>query len=263
MGEFDEATAVAARDDGGWRGTLAEGWDINGVPNGGYLLSLVAAGLRESAGRPDPLTVSMHFLRPSAPGVVDLDVHPGRQGARHATVAGTARQGETAVAQAVATFTDLSTAGDPHRVDLEPPELPDPGECVQRRGLASSGIGQKVELRLHPHDTGFVTRDPSGDPLVRGWARLADGRPVDTLALLLLADAFPPAVFNAGLPVAWVPTVQLTVHIRARPAPGWVRGRFRTRAVTGGYLEEDGELWDAAGDLVAQSRQLAVVPRPR
>ena len=70
-----------------------------------------------------------------------------------------------------------------------------------------------------------------------------------------------PAVFNSGLPMGWVPTVELTVHVRARPAPGPLRCRFTTRFVTGGALEEDGEVWDSADVLVAQSRQLALTPR--
>jgi hypothetical protein len=96
---------------------------------------------------------------------------------------------------------------------------------------------------------------------MRGWFRLPGAEPVDTLALLCAVDAFPPTVFNARLPIAWTPTVELTAHIRARPAPGWLRCRFATRFVSAGFLEEDGEVWDSAGRLVGQSRQLALVPR--
>ena len=31
-------------------------------------------------------------------------------------------------------------------------------------------------------------------------------------------------------------------HVRRRPAPGWLRMAFATRHVTGGFLEEDGEV---------------------
>ena len=58
---------------------------------------------------------------------------------------------------------------------------------------------------------------------------------------------------------AWVPTLELTVHLRKHPKPGWLRAVFQTRVLRDGLLEEDGELWDADGDLVAMSRQLATV----
>ena len=96
---------------------------------------------------------------------------------------------------------------------------------------------------------------------MRGWFRLRDGETVDTTALLCAVDAFPPTAFNARLPVAWTPTVELTAHVRAAPAPGWLACAFATRFVTGGFLEADGEVWDTRGRLVAQSRQLTLVPR--
>lgn len=77
----------------------------------------------------------------------------------------------------------------------------------------------------------------------------------------MAADVFPPTAFNARLPVTWVPTVELTTHIRRRPEPGWLRCRFISRHIAGGFMEEDGEVWDRSGRLVAQSRQLALVPR--
>ena len=113
---------------------------------------------------------------------------------------------------------------------------------------------------MHPDDAGFARGAPSGEMRVRGWFRFRD-QPVDTMGLLVAVDAFPPTIFNSGFPVAWAPTVELTAHVRARPAAGWLRCAFSTRFVTGGFIEEDGEVWDTTGTLVAQSRQLALVPR--
>jgi acyl-CoA thioesterase len=47
------------------------------------------------------------------------------------------------------------------------------------------------------------------------------------------------------------------VYVRTRPAPGWLQVRFTTRYLRDGYFEEDGEIWNERGTLVALSRQLA------
>ena len=96
--------------------------------------------------------------------------------------------------------------------------------------------------------------------MIQGWFKLADDRPLDPISLLLVVDALPPTTFDLGMP-GWAPTLELTAHVRARPAAGWLRCAFTTRFVTGGFLEEDGEVWDETDTLVAQSRQLALVPR--
>lgn len=67
-----------------------------------------------------------------------------------------------------------------------------------------------------------------------------------------------PVVLDLG--EAGSSTVELTVHVRARPAPGWLACRSTTRFVAGGFHEEDFEIWDSTGALVAQSRQLALLP---
>jgi hypothetical protein len=57
--------------------------------------------------------------------------------------------------------------------------------------------------------------------------------------------------------IGWAPTLELTAHVRARPAPGWLKVRHATRSMGGGMFEEDCEVWDSGGRLVAHSRQLA------
>jgi hypothetical protein len=47
--------------------------------------------------------------------------------------------------------------------------------------------------------------------------------------------------------IGWAPTLELTAHVRPRPALGWLKVRDATRKVAGGMFEEDCEVWDSAG----------------
>jgi hypothetical protein len=55
--------------------------------------------------------------------------------------------------------------------------------------------------------------------------------------------------------------VELTWHMRAVPVAGPLGVAARSRHVSGGWFDEESEVWDAAGQLVAQSRQIARVGR--
>jgi acyl-CoA thioesterase len=261
---FASATAVATQGDGLYAAEIQPGWDIGGNANGGYLLCIALRAMRDASTRPDVLTATAHYLAPGKTGPVTIATDVVKQGRTITTVTGALEAGDRRLVQTIAAFGDLAaSATAPERVDATPPELPPPDDCMSVRPANTFPppfMGQ-IELRLHPDDAGFSRGAPSGEPRVRGWFRLRDEEPIDTLALVLATDAFPPTAFNARLPVGWTPTVELTTHLRARPAPGWLRCQFTTRFVTGGFLEEDGEIWDATDRIVAQSRQLALVPR--
>jgi acyl-CoA thioesterase len=262
-GDFAAATSVEAAGGGLWHATITPGWDIGGNANGGYLLAMAARALVLATGRPDPVTITAHYLSPGKPGPVEINTAVVKEGNRFATATATLTSAGRPVLIALGTFGDLNQAEGPQLVEATPPELPPPDRCVAvetTKTFAPPFVG-KVELRLHPDDADFATGASSGRPLMRGWFRLRHDEPVDSVALLCAVDAFPPTAFNTDLPVGWIPTIELTAHVRGRPQPGWLRCRFSTRFVTRGFLEEDGEVWDAAGHLVAQSRQLALVPR--
>jgi len=269
-GTFTAATAVLPDGEDHWSARVVEGWDIAGNANGGYLLAIAARALTAATGRPDPVTVTGHYLAPGKPGPVDVSTAVLKVGKRFSTASATvvskAAASDTSgrpVLAVLGTFGELSDDDVTHLLDGGPPDLPSPEDCIAV--VAGSPFPppfmDRVELRLHPDDSHFLQGEPSGTPRVRGWFRLRDGEAIDTVALLCAVDALPPTVFNARLPIAWTPTVELTAHVRARPAPGWLACSFSTRFVTGGFLEADGEVWDATGRLVAQSRQLALVPR--
>ncbi len=259
---FAVATAVRRTDETSFAAVVHEGWDIGGNANGGYLLALGGRAMAEMVGRP-PLTITAHYLRPAPAGPCRIEVSTVRSGRRLATATGVLTMNDQPVLQLVGTFGE-QTPGGPQQVSATPIELP-PYAASATPPTAGEGPGpammDRLAIRLRPGDDGFRRGEPSGRAEMCGWFAFADEQPVDAIGLLLVADAFPPAVFNSGLPVAWVPTVELTVHVRGVPVPGPLRCAFRSRFISDGLLDEEGEIWDGAGTLVAQSRQLALMPR--
>lgn len=279
VGLFDDETVVAPAGSGTWAADISPAWNIGAVPNGGYSLAVVLGAIARDVGHVDPLSVTCHFLRPVEPGrraVVTTDVV--RSGRTVSTVGGRLSQDGRDRLVVMAAMGDLDGAGaaagdgtdetvgdEPTGAgtagwaDVEPPDLPPPDRCVARTGDAQGvalALRSRVEVRLHPDQA-----EPAagGDAEMSGWIRFVDGHPPDARGLVLFADAFPPSLFGRLGRVGWVPTIELTVHVRRRPVAGWVMGRFRCDDLDGGRMIEDGALWDADGRLVARSRQLGLL----
>ena len=261
---FDSAIEVRRTSDGVYAAEIHDGWDILGNANGGYVMALVANAMRAECERPDPITITAHYLAPLPPGPVTITAEVVKRGRRFSTVRASLEQGGRTAIVAVAAFGDLADGGSGQRhVDGAPPDLP-PFDACPARGSADVpapfGLVQRLDMRLHPDDSGFAKGAPSGRSQVRGWFAFADYRPIDALGTLLALDAFPPPVLNLPGVNGWVPTIELTVHMRATPAPGPLRCSFESRIVQGDTCVEDGEAWDSSGVCVAQVRQIGLMP---
>lgn len=255
--EFDEATAVEPVGDAAFRGHVSDRWSVAGAPNGGYLVSIGLNALRRVLSHPDPFAVSAHFVARAEEGPVDVAVEVVRAGRGLSTGVARLAQGGRMRVHLTATFGDLGALDGPTVVTGELPAIPPVEDCVAATGPAAFAFTRRFDIRLTPASAAWAVDRPSGVAEVAGWIRFADGRPVDAASLPQFADAFPPTAFNLFEGVGWVPTIELSVHVRGRPSDGWLRCRFRTRFLIDGYLEEDGELWDDTGRLVALSRQMA------
>jgi acyl-coenzyme A thioesterase PaaI-like protein len=245
---------------------LRPGWVVGSGVNGGYLLAVLGHAVRLSSTHPDPFAVSAHFLATAAPGTATVTTRALREGRSVSTYAVGLEQGGQQRITALATYGDLDALPGDVETTATPPDLPPREDCwgldrspEEYRAFAPPLL-ERFDLRLDPRTAGWALGRPSGRAVIQAWFRLHDEREPDPLALLLAADAMPPVTFELGR-MGWAPTLELTVHVRARPAPGWLRLRHETRNLAGGMFEEDCEVWDDAGRLVAQSRQLARQPR--
>ncbi|SDJ73407.1 thioesterase family protein [Streptomyces indicus] len=270
--EFDRDTAVTLREPGVYDTELSAGWTIINAVNGGYLLAVIGRALGQALPHPDPFTVSAHYLTASQPGPAVIRTETVRSGRTLSTGQASLFQydeegREVERIRVLASYGDLDALPDDVRTSAALPAIPPVDQCFGPQDApapikGSTAITDRLWLKLDPATLGWALGAPSGKGEMRSWFGLADGRDADPLSLLLAVDALPPTAFELGIQ-GWVPTVELTVHVRCRPAPGPLRIAISTRNLAGGFLEEDAEVWDSADRLVAQSRQLARTPLGR
>lgn len=254
---------------GSFTANFGVGWDINGVPNGGYSGLLGTLAMREESGRADPLTVTGHYLRPTAPGPVEIAVQTVKRGRLMTFMTAILVQNGKEVIRMTGSFGELSAMDGPNRQTLDAPPMPAPEDCVTRPAGPGEGTPPPFFDKVHCVMPAEHTSYPDGpdnhespehespEAVVHGWIRHLD-QPTTIADLFLFADAFPPPIFRTGSGSSWVPTIELTVHFRSRPTTDWIVARMTSPSIQGGLQTEDGILWDANGNLVAQSRQLAM-----
>jgi acyl-CoA thioesterase len=233
------------------------------VPNGGLVLSIAARAMADVSQRPALVTVTGQFLRRAHTGIATITVEILRNGRMVTTHAHLDQAGET-VLHATGVFADRSTLPQRTWVTSAPPELPEPDACLAANDITGFGplaapppVFRRLEHRLPPDELRFARGAPNAHAAIKGWYRPPVGQADETAVPFLMDALFPPA-FTIDGPIGFAPTIELSVQLRRPPGAGWLRYRFATRAIAGGVMEEDGELWTADGELVALSRQTAL-----
>jgi acyl-CoA thioesterase len=238
---------------GSWFGPIAL--------NGGFLAALVVRAMSAELAAPErgPRSLTIHFLRPPAEGPLELAVQVERSGRGASTLTGRVIQEGRLMALALGTWSESYPAA----LGWEPPApaVPAPEQ------LPPVDLGPSAPRMFRQFDVRHVFGPPpfggGDDALAGGWIRTRAPEPLDDALVALLADAWFPSAFARLTAPSPAPTIDLTIHFRSRPPAGehpWVLGRYSSRAAIDGLFEEDAELWSADGRLLAQSRQLALLP---
>jgi hypothetical protein len=212
---------------------------------------------------PHVIAASAYYLRAPEPGPVRIDATLLRGGRTASQVQATMSQAGEPCVRALLITSRLDPAERPYWEQGSP----EPGasaydECPRLPARSPDGariaIMEQIEVRLEPDSSGFTRGQPSGRGELRGWLALPGGENFDPASLLFAVDAFPPATFDIEFS-GWVPTLELTVYVRALPQPGPVRVLQRANLIDAQRVDESCFIWDSSGRVVAQGRQLAGV----
>ncbi len=265
---FDADTALTRTDAGAFEGQVIPSWSVGRGPNGGFIAALLLRALLLTVDDPDrePRSLTIHYLAPADEAPIHITTAIERSGRSLTTLSARMLQGERLIALALAAFASPREAQSfSERVmpDVPPPEA---STLVPSSGTMLPTFTSKYTYRWAVGDLPF-TGSPRSH--IGGWMRLAEPRIADAMLVAAFLDGWIPAIFpRLTQPTqAAVPTVDLTVHFHTRlPLPDaapddYYLATFAAPHATNGAFIEDGELWSRNGILIAQSRQLALMPQ--
>lgn len=260
--DFATVTALTETGPGAFDADVHPLWTIAGKPNGGYLLAMLGRAASGLGPHRHVIAASAHYLHSPDPGPVRITAEVLRAGRSASQVHARLMQDGRPCVDALLTVANLDPDAKPYwDAGLPAADAPPPGQCVRLAGTSPSGapappIMDEVRLVMDPASLGFAVGRPSGRGELRGWLALAQDAPFDPVSLLFAVDAFPPATFDIEM-AGWVPTLELSVYVRALPARGPVQVLQRAQLVDAQRVDEVCFVWDRTGRLVAQATQLA------
>ena len=271
--KFDRDTAVWRVEDGVFGAQVAPDWRAGRGPHGGYLAAMLLRALIESVaasvppGDPEraPRSLTIHYARAPEPGAVQITTTIERQGRSLSTLSARMHQGEHLIALVLAAFS--LPWGGPEISDVRMPQVapPDPSRAGVKL-IEHGGPEFAHHLVLQPRMEGRPFSGSQQPMEIRCWIGFAEPRPIDALSLAFFSDALIPAPYLRMDELAAVPTVDLTVHFRARMRAAadadpleLCLAQTTSELVHDGLFVEDGLIWAADGTLLAHSRQLAIV----
>ncbi len=262
MHVFDRDISVTGLEQYKLLGTITDNWSINGIPNGGYLMAIGAQAMLLSSDKKSTPVITANYISRCIPGEAQIQVEEFSRSKQFNRLQVKMFQDGREKIRIHGTFADENIECSVERYETKTPVIAPLDKCVQLPALPQFALMNHLDIRLDPVSAGWMQGTLIDTSEIRGWITFRDNRPFDMQSILLAADAFPPPVFASHGMTAWVPTVELSVNVRNIPDSAWLKGAFRTRFITCGLLESDGELWDEKGNLVAISRQIAQFKKP-
>ena len=241
---------------------------VGNTPHGGYLLALMNKAMTKVLPHPSAINSNVYYLDRTEPEPAELHVEVVRRSKGSSMGQVKLIQNNKITCLYSSICSDFQYMKGHSGLETPMPEIinsvqQDDFKVMNyenfKLGSTPSFI-QQLNMSVHP-DHAWWDREISTDAAEARCSAYLElqGGVADTFVLSYLADILPPVVQNKYGPLGWVPTLTLTCNIRQLPKTNLLFIDGIAKDISNGYFEQDCNIWDMSGNLVATSRQLAKI----
>ena len=240
---------------------------VGNTPHGGYLMALMHKALTNVLPHSTAISSSVQYLDriDAAPFELEVEIFKISRGSSSGIVKlmqddkiCTTFTGTCSDFEFMKGYDDLQKPLPPLFNDKDKQDYVKMNYDKISKGFTPAFI-QQLECLVHPdhawwnRELNFNNKDK--EARCSAFLEMLGGVP-DQFCLSFYSDILPPVVSNKYGPLGWIPTITLTTHIRQLPTTAEVYADFKATDINKGYFEQDCNIWDLNGILVASSRQL-------
>ena len=238
-------------------------WIIVG-PNGGYLGALITNAAEMHLERePYQLRgITIHYLTPPKLGPIEIRVTTIRTGKSVTFLQFEMTQNSVVVLVATGSWASINEGIESPQIMI--PDVPGPENCPVSTRITDSPTRLHEKWEIRSVNQALSASFENNNSRMQWWIRPKETTPMSSSLIVAAADALPPPIFFQSDKIKMAPTIDLTIHVRADidsvqwNGASWLLAEFVTSHASGGFIEEDGLIWNDAGTLICMSRQLAL-----
>lgn len=266
MHPLDLALRMVPQHDGSMQAQAPEAyWNMVGPYGGITAAQMLQAVMQHPDVLGDPLSITVNFAGPVQAGNLRIEAVPMRtnRSSQHWTVTMGQRDAEGAFT--VCTTATIITALRRQTFsldDIDPPAMPDPRTCERYGTQGAMQWLQRYDMRVVQGAIPKVWDDSGHESISQLWVRDDPPRPLDFVGLTALADVFYPRIWLRRARRVPAGTVSMTVYFHASREQlaaqhdKHVLAQACAQAFRNGYFDQNAQLWDTQGSLLATSHQI-------
>ena len=265
--QFQDAIEINKVSDSLYKIIPIENFFVGSTPHGGYLMAIMHKALTSALPHSCAISSSIQYLDRTEPREIEIHVDVLRVSKGSSTGRVTIIQDDLVKCIYTGTCSDFEHMRGFNGLTTPVPEIFKTADKKDFKNLNYENIKpgftpafvKQVDCSVHP-DHAWWNREldidnKDNEARCSAFLEMEGGTP-DQFCLSFYSDILPPVVCNKYGALGWIPTITLTTHIRKLPSTSVLYADFNATDINKGYFEQDCNIWDLDGNLVASSRQL-------